>query len=221
MTACQTCQASEWVYEPASRTQALCTVERSSAGFNCAWRRPKDWQVCGHLLGTWLSWSETRQSVLHRSPIFFRKSVQKENSRLNHSSVATMIVPICFYIYLFLTHSMHHTFNSQYFLFLKDEFLLAIANAGRCLVCQSRHRIHSIQTKSFYKMLIFNHYVGQSVQIYLSLIITVSWTIQIWKRLKRCMKAVTVDRSFSTAPITWDTPSCTCTQLKPAKRSSQ
>lgn len=42
MTACQTCRASERVYEPESGTEALRAVERSSAGFNCARHRPKN-----------------------------------------------------------------------------------------------------------------------------------------------------------------------------------
>lgn len=49
MTACQTCRPSERVYEPATPTGALCTAECSSGGFNCAWCRPKDRQLCGHL----------------------------------------------------------------------------------------------------------------------------------------------------------------------------
>lgn len=59
-----------------TRTGALCTAECSSGGFNCAWCRSKDRQLCGHLFGTWLSWSETHQSVsVCAVPKFSWKSV--------------------------------------------------------------------------------------------------------------------------------------------------
>lgn len=59
-----------------TRTGALCTAECSSGGFNCAWCRSKDRQLCGDVFGTWLSWSETHQSVsVCAVPKFSWKSV--------------------------------------------------------------------------------------------------------------------------------------------------